>query len=120
MPTEVKEKVKPILIKDPESGEVKYTLEFSRDTVKWAERRGFKIGEVTDFPATNIPLLFFYSFRMHHREVSQQTTDTILDEIGGATGSLLERLVALYNVTLESLFNNEESERKNSKFTVEL
>ena len=36
------ENVKPIRLTDTETGE-KYTLEFSRESVKFAEQRGFKL-----------------------------------------------------------------------------
>ena len=112
---EAEEKVNPILVKD-ESGNVKYTLEFSRDSVKWAERRGFKITEVADYPMTGIPQLFFYAFRMHHKGITQEMTDSILDEIG-ATPALMERLTALYSATMETLIG--ENEVKNGKWAVE-
>lgn len=50
-------KVLPMKITDPDTGEV-YVLEFSRESVRFAEQRGFKISELLDFPQTNIPNLF--------------------------------------------------------------
>ena len=49
-------KVLPMKITDPDTGEV-YVLEFSRESVRFAEQRGFKISELLDFPQTNIPNL---------------------------------------------------------------
>lgn len=115
------ERVNPIIIRDTETGAVKYTLEFDRKSVKWAEQRGFKVGEVTDFPATQIPLLFFYAFRMHHKNITQDQTDAILDELGGITKPMMSRLAALYNQTMTTLIVDEdEGTEKNGKYAVEL
>lgn len=112
-------KVMPIRITDPNTGEM-YTLEFSRESVRFAEQRGFKISELTDFPQTNIPNLFFYSFRKNHKNVAREKTDKMLDELGGLAPAELARLVELYNQPNESLILTEESGRKNCNLTVEL
>ena len=114
------ERVNPIIIRNQETGAAQYTLEFDRKSVKWAEQRGFKVGEVTDFPLTQIPLLFFYAFRMHHKNITQDQTDAVLDEIGGMSKAMMNRLAALYNQTMTTLLNDEEEEVKNGKYAVEL
>ena len=112
-------KVNPIRITDPDTSEV-YVLEFSRESVRFAEQRGFKITELTDFPQTNIPAFFFYAFRMHHKSLARTKTDAMLEELGGLTPAMLERLVQLYNVPNESLIDTEDGGVKNSRLTVEL
>lgn len=112
-------KVNPIRITDPDTSEV-FVLEFSRESVRFAEQRGFKITELTDFPQTNIPAFFFYAFRMHHKNVARAKTDSMLEELGGLTTAMLERLVQLYNVPNESLIVTEEGGAKNARLTVEL
>ena len=97
-----------------------YTLEFSRESVKFAESRGFDISELTKFPHTNIPALWFYAFRMNHKNMSRAQTDGLLEELGGLTPDEIERLVRLYNAPAESLILVEGNGRKNSKMTVEL
>lgn len=111
--------VNPIRITDPETGET-YVLEFSRDSVRFAEKCGFKINELTDFPQTNIPAFFFYAFRMHHKNVARDKTDKLLDEMGGLELKELTRLMQLYNQPNESLIIADEGGRKNAKVTVEL
>ena len=105
-------KVLPMKITDPDTGEV-YVLEFSRESVRFAEQRGFKISELLDFPQTNIPNLFFYAFRKNHKNVAR-------DELGGLSSAEITRLVELYNQPNESLILAEESGRKNCRLTVEL
>ena len=118
---EKKEKVKPIRLIDNETGE-SYILEFNRDTVKWAEQRGFVPEQVTQFPMTVGADFFFYAFRMHHKNIARDKTDKILfDVLGGineTTGKIFARLMELYVGTYSS-FSDEEAEA-NPRMAVEL
>lgn len=118
---EKKEKVKPIRLIDNETGE-NYILEFNRDTVKWAEQRGFVPEQVTQFPMTVGADFFFYAFRMHHKNIARDKTDKILfDVLGGineTTGKIFARLMELYVGTYSS-FSDEEAEA-NPRMAVEL
>jgi hypothetical protein len=117
---EVNEKVKPLILTDNETGE-KYTLEFSRESVKFAEARGFDIGDVNKFPMTKLPDLFYYAFRMHHRNIARERTDRILfDDLGGLPAAGLERLYMLYSAPFDALvLSPEYGETKNARMTVE-
>ena len=77
-----KEFIKPITIKNEETNE-NYTLEFNADAVRFAEQRGFTIDDVSKFPLTKFNELFYYAFRMHHKNLAKAKTDKILDELGG-------------------------------------
>ena len=118
---EKKEKVKPIRLIDNETGE-SYILEFNRDTVKWAEQRGFDPDMVTKFPMTVGADFFYYAFRMHHKNIARDKTDKILfDVLGGineTTGKIFARLMELYYETY-STFSDEEAEA-NPRMAVEL
>lgn len=119
MAKQEREQVKPIIIHDMEN-QIDYTLEFNRETVRFAEARGFDIDDVPKFPMTKIPELFFYAFRMHHPTVSRQKTDKILfEDLGGLPEGMAERLGALYSAPFMALANNDENKAKNSKMTVE-
>jgi len=112
--------VKPIIIHDKEN-EIDYTLEFSRESVKFAEQRGFSIEEVEKYPLSKCEELFFYAFRMHHKNIAREKTDKLLLELGGVMGcpdGFMERLSELYLVPFSTLKGEEE--RKNSKLIVEL
>lgn len=120
------EKVNPIILHDLENKE-DYTLEFNRESVMFAEARGFDIEDVGRFPLTKIPELFYYAFRMHHKKMSRQQTDHILfDVLKGLPEGAAERLGALYSVPFEALNgkkNNEDNEGEalgNARMTVEL
>ena len=116
---EINEQVKPIILHDAENS-VDYTLEFNRETVRFAEARGFDIDDVSRFPMTKLPELFYYAFRMHHKNVSREKTDRILfDDLGGMPSGMAERLGALYAAPFEALTNANGEKAKNSKMTVE-
>lgn len=113
---EVNEEIRPIVLKDNDTG-MEYTLEFNRDSVKFAEARGFSIDKVGEQPMTYIPDLFYYAFRMHHKNVSREKTDRILfDDLGGVPEGMLERLGQLWAIPYEALTQDEN--RKNAKMTV--
>ena len=115
---EANEKVNPIILHDAEEG-VDYTLEFNRESVRFAEARGFSIDDVARYPFTKMPELFFYAFRMHHKNVSREKTDRILfDYLGGMPEGMAERLGALYGEPFKAL-TNEDGKAKNSRMTVE-
>lgn len=115
---EVNEQVKPIIIRDNENG-TEYTLEFNRESVRFAEAHGFDINDVQKYSMTKLPDLFYFAFRMHHKNISREKTDRILfEDLGGMPEGMAERLGALYGVPFEALINTGDH-AKNSKVTVE-
>lgn len=119
------ERVNPIRITDNDgiiknSGDV-YELDFSRESVVFAERNGFKVEEVADYPVTRISELFYYSFRKNHRMVSREKTDKLMNAWGGVPESVLKRLVELFNqAQLSNNIQSDEDAEKNAAVTVEL
>lgn len=114
------DRVSPVKLTDVDTGEV-YVLDFSRESVKFAEARGFKVNEISDFPATRIPEFFFYAFRKNHKRVARSQTDDLLERMGGVSTQLLERLIQLYNqAALTHLIVLDEDDEKNVTVTVEL
>lgn len=110
------EHVKPIIIRDAKNKR-EYTLEFNRDSVRFAEARGFKLEDIDAFTMTKVPEFFWYAFRMHHMSVSLQQAEELLKEIGGITEPIAKRLIELWMQTYDSLGNEE---TKNPDMTVEL
>lgn len=106
------------IIKNP--GEV-YELDFSRESIAFAEARGFKIEEVPVYPVTRISDLFYYAFRKKHRSVSREKTDKFMEEWGGIPEKVLKRLIELYNqaATANNIQTDEDAE-KNETATVEM
>ena len=114
------DRVKPIIIRFGEDEE--YTLDFNRESVKFAEERGFVIGTAGDFPMTKIPEFFYYSMRANHKKLARSQTDAILDRIGGLTPKMIDRLGQLYVQAIESnnVIQDEEDLAKNGSVTVEM
>ena len=112
-------RVKPITIIDNDT-ETTYTLEFSRESVKFAEAHGFVFEDVAKYPITKIPELFFYAFRKNHKNIAREKTDKILERMNGIPNGLIERLAELYAEPFESLNILEEGEeRKNSSIAID-
>lgn len=112
------EKVKPIIIHDNLKNH-DYTLEFNRDTIKFAEQRGFKIQDVDDYQMSKVPEFFWYAFRMHHPSVSLAQAEDILYRLGGMTEALGQRLGELWAAPFKALSSGNGDE-KNVTVTVEL
>lgn len=113
-----KERVHPIRITD-ENG-MTYTLEFDRDSVRFAEQRGFDIDLLLKFPQTNIPSLWFYAFRKNHKNVARAKTDELLKRLGGLKEEEITRLYELYCEPNNALIAQDDDDRKNSGLTMEL
>lgn len=117
------EKVNPIIVRDDEM-HAEYTLEFNRESVKFAESRGFDLEDVGKYALLKVPELWFYAFRMHHKKVAREKTDKLLDEISvnGIPEGLVARLIELYTAPYEAFFGTEddvEGDEKNSSVTVQ-
>ena len=111
------ETIKPIILTDNASGEV-YTLEYSRESVVFINNHGFKRSEIEDNMEEMLPLLFWGAFRMHHRRISRTQADAILEKLGGITDSMLNRLIALYNVPITTLVRSDDEGTDSENFTV--
>lgn len=123
------EKVKPILIHDPETNEVKYTLEFNRRSIAKAEANKFVLSDVTDYLSTKPAELFYYAFLMHHPMIQKRVTDRMWfgekedysDGLCKVEG-LLARLIDLYSEPIRAMYGEDgEGEEKNEPmYTVTL
>lgn len=89
------EDVKPIVITDEETGR-KYTLEFDKDSVRFAENRGFDPDDVGRFPLTKVEELFWYAFRKNHPNVDLLKARKLLEGIGKLPEGFTQRLLELY------------------------
>lgn len=120
---EAEERVNPIILRDKDTGE-EYTLEFSRDSVIFTNKQGFKPSEIDDNFEEMLPILWFGAFRMHHKNVSRARTDAILfNELHGVSDKMLERLVHLYRAPRRAMIRVEDDEdgaSKNANTTMEV
>ena len=112
------EKVKPMVITDPESGK-EYMLEFSRRTVVKTEQAGFDVNCLESKSMTMIPLLFWGAFLMHHPHMTKEQTDAILfDGLGGLNDEEMGYLGKLYAAPFQSLIASEDKEANPRKMAV--
>lgn len=107
--------VKPMKITDTSTGDV-YTLEFDKESVRFAESRGFDIDDVAKYPLTKVEELFWYAFRKHHKRVDLIKARKLLEGIGPLPEDFTERLMFLYAKPFEAFT---ESEEKSPFVTVE-
>jgi len=102
---------KSITLTDKRSGKV-YTLEFNRKAIETMERQGFVPSEITDKPATMLPMLFRGAFIMHHPTVKRDVVDALYDAIPDKT-TLIEKLVDMYSEPILSLIGDSEADEGN-------
>lgn len=118
--SETVERVEPMRITDKDANTT-YELDFNRDAIRFAEARQFRIEDVSDYPNTKVPELFYYAFRMHHKNLARTQTDDILKKLGGLTGAMVERLLLLFEqAAFADTIQTDEDMEKNSKMAVEL
>ena len=100
---------------------VKYTFDFDKKSVLFAEQRGFKVEDFFDYLKSKAPEFFFYACRMHHGSLSRTQTDALLEKMGGLTMTEWSRLVDLFRQAQYShVVISDEDVAKNRVGTVEL
>lgn len=117
----IQDHINPARIIDDQNGRT-YELDFSRESIVFAERNHFKLEDALEYPVTGMRDLFFYSFRKNHRNVARDKTDKLIERWGGGIPeALVKRLIQLYQQAQSSnaIIVDEESE-KNSGLTLEL
>ena len=119
--TNIQDHVQPARMTDEQTGQV-YELDFSRESVVFAERNKFKLEDAIEFPVTGMSYLFYYSFRKNHRNVSREKTDKMIARWGGGVPEkLVKRLIQLYQQAQASnAIQVDEDAEKNSGLTLEL
>jgi len=100
-----------ITLTDKTTGKV-YTLEFNRKSIEMMERQGFILDELTDKPATMLPMLFRGAFLMHHPTVRRDVIDALYDAIPNKT-ALIEKLSEMYSEPLLTLISDSEVDEGN-------
>lgn len=86
-----------------------YTLEFTRRTVQRMEDNGFIVSELSDKPATMIPMLFSGAFLAHHKFVKREIIDEIYNSIK-KKDELISKLVEMYQETITSLIGADDDD----------
>lgn len=84
-----------------------YCLEFTKQTVRTMERRGFVAEEFSEKPMTMLPDLFAGAFLAHHSNVKRDKIDKIYKLMGDKT-KLISALTEMYNEPIEALLEEPE------------
>ena len=79
-----------------------YCLEYTRQSVKTMENRGFVASRILDAPMTVLPDLFYGAFLANHKYVDRKVVDAIFDKITDKR-QLVETLSQMYNEPIEAL-----------------
>ena len=92
-----------------------YTLEFTRETVKQMERRGFKLTDVVDAPLTYAPELFAGAFKANYPRLDRGFINEMFYSIPDVRG-LINALSEMYNEPILALLDgaSEDDEGKAS------
>lgn len=88
-----------------------YVLEYSRATAKQIEDQGFILDQLTDKPATMIPLLVYGAFMKNNRGIKRSLVDEIYENIVGKIGAdgedgFINILGEMYAETVTSLMGD--------------
>ncbi len=91
-----------------------YTLEFTKDTVRKTENMGFKVRELFDYPANNIPILFRGAFLANHKWLQVSVIDEMYEDLPNKD-ELINKLYEMYNEPIQALVGLEEDANKGKK-----
>ena len=88
-----------------------YVLEFSRNTAKQIEDQGFVLDQLTDKPATMIPLLVYGAFLKNNRGIKRSLVEEIYENLIGKIGNdneegFINTLGEMYAETVTSLMGD--------------
>ena len=89
-----------------------YTLEYTKNSVRAMERRGFIADEIDTKPMTTIPELFAGAFLANHSTVRREKIDKIYEALNGKQRLVLA-LIEMYNETLEYLVDEVDEGNEN-------
>ena len=96
-----------------------YILEYSRATAKQIEDNGFVLDQLSDKPATMIPLLVYGAFAKHNRGIKRALVDEIFDNLCNKIGKdgeegFITVLAEMYSETVSTLVGDDHSDEGNA------
>lgn len=94
----------------------KYTLGFTRESVKRMENSGFVLGDIGDRPMTVLPALFAGAFIAYHPNVRRSLIDEMYEHTTNRK-ELLHALAEMYNEPISALLDEPEEAEGNATWT---
>lgn len=92
-----------------------YCLEYTRETVKKMEDRGFVAGRILEAPMTILPDLFYGAFLANHKYIDRKVTDAIFEKMTDRK-ELVEVLSEMYNEPIKALMAGDGEEGNGIKW----
>ena len=89
-----------------------YRLEYTKQSVKTMEQRGFVASRILEAPMTTLPELFAGAFLANHKYTDRKVIDAIYDKMTDKK-QLIETLTQMYNEPIASLMQEPEDSAKN-------
>lgn len=86
-----------------------YTLEYTPNSIKQMERRGFVAEDMEKKPMTILPELFAGAFIANHSNVKREKIDEIYEQMNGKT-RLVGALIEMYNDVIAAFLGDDEDE----------
>lgn len=90
-----------------------YTLEYTRETVKWMLRRGFKLEDLTSKSLIVLPELFAGAFRANHKDVKSELAERMLYTFKDRE-NLFSTLVEMFTEPINELLGEESDDEGNA------
>lgn len=90
---------------------IRYTLEFTRDSVKQMEKNGFSINDVSSQIVTSYTELFKGAFLANHPDIEEAKIDSIFAAMPDKP-KLFEKLVTMYVDVISTLTAEPEDSSK--------
>lgn len=117
----MEDKVMAVRLTDQNTGTV-YELDFSRESIAFAERQEFSLEKAIEYPVTGMRNLFYFAFRKNHKNMPREKTEKMIERWGGGVPEkLATRLIQLYQQAQASnAISVDEEAEKNSGLTLEL
>lgn len=95
-----------------------YVLEYSRNSVKQMEALGFVLDQISEKPATMIPLLVYGAFMKNNKGIKRALVDEIYDNIANKVGDgengFIQTLLEMYAETVNVLTSNDPADEGNA------
>lgn len=91
---------------------LEYVLEYSRATAQQVEKAGFSLEQLRTQPNIQIPLLIQGAFLCHHRRISENVLNSIVNRLGSKE-ELVAKLAEMYADTTQTLFDEPEEKEGN-------
>lgn len=93
-----------------------YVLEYTRNTVRAMEDRGFVASDIETKPVTVLPALFAGAFLANHRFAKQEVIDEIYSKLTNKQ-ELIGKLAEMYNEPIKALVDEPEESEGNLTWT---